>query len=311
MDKDPQGSASRIAGPQTTRCGHFLGTFGHRSLERVGAFGPEEGTVPEAGGPATQSGIFYQNSVAALALADLLDLDPRVARERAVEVRVEAPQDVDDITVHFADGHSDSQSVKLAIRGKGREWSVMWGRLAAHAATLDSDDQLSLVVGEKTRESEDVAGLCERAASSVDATELGRRLTSGQASASVIPLLALTLRRVTTSSSVRTALRTSAWQRICARLTLSRSFSNGALTSLSREDGLASYCQTGFSITQATGPTVRRLGSFWPRAGALPRSSLYLIMRSESPERRTRHRCSSSASSRPPNSIASTLSTSD
>ena len=139
--------------------------------------------MPEAGGPATQSGLFYQNSVAALALADLLDLDPKVARERAVEVRVEAPQDVDDITIRFADGHTDSQSVKLAIRRKGREWSVMWSRLAAYAATHGPDNQLTLVVGEKSRLSEDVAGLCERAASSLDATELRERLTRGQASA--------------------------------------------------------------------------------------------------------------------------------
>lgn len=72
--------------------------------------------MPEAGGPAAQSGFHYQNAVAALALADLLDLNPRVPRERAVEVRVEAPQDVDDVTIRFADGHSDSQSIKLAIR---------------------------------------------------------------------------------------------------------------------------------------------------------------------------------------------------
>ncbi len=139
--------------------------------------------MPEAGGPATQSGIFYQNSVAALALADLLDLDPKVARERAVEVRVEAPQDVDDITIRFADGHSDSQSVKLAIRDKGSKWSIMWRRVAAQAAQLDPDDQITLVVGEKSSLSQDVAELCERAASSVDAAELSQRLTVSQTSA--------------------------------------------------------------------------------------------------------------------------------
>lgn len=61
--------------------------------------------MTEVGGSATQAGIFYQNSLTALALADLLDLDQLAARERVLEVRVEAPERVDDLLLRFADGH--------------------------------------------------------------------------------------------------------------------------------------------------------------------------------------------------------------
>ena len=87
--------------------------------------------MPEAGGPAAQAGIFYQNSVAALALADLLDLDQRIARERAVEVRLEAPEDVDDIVIRFADEHREFQSVKLKVRTGSSTWPGIWRSLSA------------------------------------------------------------------------------------------------------------------------------------------------------------------------------------
>ncbi|MCP3476516.1 hypothetical protein NLM33_40615 [Bradyrhizobium sp. CCGUVB1N3] len=63
--------------------------------------------MAEPGGPTTQDGIFYQNTVAARFLADLLDLGRLPPRERVIEVRVEAPADVDDIVVRYADNHRD------------------------------------------------------------------------------------------------------------------------------------------------------------------------------------------------------------
>jgi hypothetical protein len=51
--------------------------------------------MPERGGATTQAGIYYQNTVAARHLADLLDLSPLSPRERVVEVRLEAPAHVD------------------------------------------------------------------------------------------------------------------------------------------------------------------------------------------------------------------------
>ena len=141
--------------------------------------------MPEAGGTATQAGIFYQNSVAALALADLLDLDQRIARERVVDVRLEAPEHVDDIVIRFADGHRKFQNVKLSIRMGNSAWSGIWRSLNAQhgSTTFGSNDQLTLVVSQSSRDSEAVATLCERAASSVDEQELRARLTDTQDSA--------------------------------------------------------------------------------------------------------------------------------
>lgn len=138
--------------------------------------------MPESGGTATQAGIYYQNSVAALALAELLDLDPLIPRERATEVRVEAPEDVDDIVVRFADGHRSFQNVKLRVRLKSRAWAGIWRSFRAQhgSADLGNHDQLLLVIEERSSDSEAVAALCERAASSIDAHELRGRLTRPQ-----------------------------------------------------------------------------------------------------------------------------------
>lgn len=60
--------------------------------------------MPEAGGTTTQSGIYYQNSIAALYLGRLIDPRTRTASERVIEVRVEAPEQVDDIVIRHSDG---------------------------------------------------------------------------------------------------------------------------------------------------------------------------------------------------------------
>ena len=78
--------------------------------------------MAESGGATTQDGIFYQNTVAARHLADLLELGPLPPRERVVEVRVEAPSDVDDVVVRFADGHRDWIQAKLRIQTSGDAW---------------------------------------------------------------------------------------------------------------------------------------------------------------------------------------------
>ena len=138
--------------------------------------------MPEAGGTATQAGIFYQNSVAALALADLLDLDQRIARERVVEVRLEAPEAVDDIVIRFADQHRKFQSVKLGIQKADRAWTGTWLNLDAQrrSASFRDGDEFVLVVEKTSDDSRKVAELCERAASSIDVEELRGRLTGRQ-----------------------------------------------------------------------------------------------------------------------------------
>jgi GrpB-like predicted nucleotidyltransferase (UPF0157 family) len=71
--------------------------------------------MEERGGPATQAGIRYQNSVAALYLGDLLRWDCPNPAERVLEVRVEAPAHVDDVVLRYADGHREWIQVKLNL----------------------------------------------------------------------------------------------------------------------------------------------------------------------------------------------------
>ena len=51
----------------------------------------------ERGGPTTQSGILYQNSITALYLGRLCDPRSYEYSERVVRVRVDAPDTVDDL----------------------------------------------------------------------------------------------------------------------------------------------------------------------------------------------------------------------
>lgn len=132
----------------------------------------------ESGGTSTQAGIYYQNSIAALALGDLLDFDLMLPRERLVEVRLEAPEHVDDMVLRFADGHADFQTVKLSLRLGSAAWDKIWRDLAAQAADIGFGpaDQLTIIVSERNSASNAVASLCAQAAGSVNAAELSLRL---------------------------------------------------------------------------------------------------------------------------------------
>ena len=138
--------------------------------------------MPEQGGASTQAGIYYQNSVAALALLELLDLAPGAARERVVDVRVEAPSHVDDIVVRFADGHIQYWNVKLSISQSGTAWDNLWNSLRDQRSSeeFSTHDKLSIIIGEPTSLSAEVHELCERASSSMDRTEFSARLSKNQ-----------------------------------------------------------------------------------------------------------------------------------
>ena len=135
--------------------------------------------MTEAGGPNTQAGIHYQNSVAALALADLLELVPLPPRDRVVEVRVEAPDDVDDIVIRYADGHRQFQNVKTSVTPGSDPWVALWNSLRAQFLQLDfgSEDRLTIVFEDATKTARALRDMCDRAASSVDDAEWRRRLT--------------------------------------------------------------------------------------------------------------------------------------
>lgn len=141
--------------------------------------------MPEPGGTSTQAGIFHQNTVAALALADLLDFDLKLPDERVVEVRLEAPEDVDDIVVRYADSHRDYQNVKLGLKIGDNAWPGIWRSLKEQMSSPDflESDQLTIVVADRSDDSRAVGELCTRVAQAVDLAELSGRLTSRQSSA--------------------------------------------------------------------------------------------------------------------------------
>lgn len=136
--------------------------------------------MPESGGQATQSGIFYQNSIAALYLGRLLDQLPRPPAERVVEVRIEAPAEVDDIVVRFADEHREWMQAKLTLRDRGEAWHHVWGALARQKASsqFDVHDRLVIVLGEHAHLAVSLSEICERAASSSDEAEWQGRLSN-------------------------------------------------------------------------------------------------------------------------------------
>jgi WD40 repeat protein len=84
--------------------------------------------MPEPGGPAAQSGFYYQNSIAALYLGRLLDPRDSIDARRVVSVRCEAPEKVDDIVVDYADGSREYIQAKEHI-GSGKQAAELWKRL--------------------------------------------------------------------------------------------------------------------------------------------------------------------------------------
>lgn len=90
--------------------------------------------MPHLGGPTTQSGILFQNSVASLFLGDLLDAAAS-GSQQVVAVRVEAPAWVDDTVVSYADSHLVYIQAKESLR-------VAFSRVGARAADEESEGDL-------------------------------------------------------------------------------------------------------------------------------------------------------------------------
>lgn len=136
--------------------------------------------MTEGGGPVAQAAIRYQDEVAALYLGRMIDPRERPLRDRPVEVRVEAPEEVDDFTVRFADGSRRFYQVKLALQARGDAWEALW---PAFHRQLDpersSTDRVELVLGEPSQLASNLAELTTRRDGS-DVEEWMRRLTEPQ-----------------------------------------------------------------------------------------------------------------------------------
>ena len=136
--------------------------------------------MTEGGGPVAQAAIRYQDQVAALYLGRMIDPRERPLRDRPVEVRVEAPEEVDDFTVRFADGSRRFYQVKLALQARGDAWEALWPALHRQLTQdQSSTDRVELVLGEPSQLASNLAELTTRRAGS-DVEEWLKRLTEPQ-----------------------------------------------------------------------------------------------------------------------------------
>ena len=136
--------------------------------------------MTESGGPTTQSGILYQNSIAALYLGRMIDPAPRLKRDGVVEVRVEAPTHVDDIVVIFEDGHAAYIQVKENIEPRGEVWVKLWKSLQAQFNSPEfkrGKDRLVLHLGVIQPWPRSLRDLCKRAETIKTLSEPEQRLS--------------------------------------------------------------------------------------------------------------------------------------
>jgi hypothetical protein len=151
--------------------------------------------MPERGGTTNQSGIHYQNSVAALFLGRLCDMQARPVRDLVIEIRVEAPTHVDDIVVTYADHHRDWIQAKESISQTGEAWDALWGDFEEQRwhPEFRSEDRLVLVIGSYHERHRDLRELCARANGALDCKEWRHSLAAGMSSLvdRIRPLLSL------------------------------------------------------------------------------------------------------------------------
>jgi hypothetical protein len=111
--------------------------------------------MAEPGGTTTQSGISYQNLVAARSVSVMLSAGELPDIDRPGAVRVEAPTEVDDVVITFADGHRTFIQAKESLQATGEVWTKLWRHFAAQftQANFRNDaDWLHLVIGEEKTE---------------------------------------------------------------------------------------------------------------------------------------------------------------
>jgi WD40 repeat protein len=136
--------------------------------------------MAEPGGPTTQSGILYQNSIASLYLGRMIDPEPRPESDRVIGVRVEAPTEVDDVVVIFEDGHTAYIQAKESIEPRGEVWEKMWKHLEAQLNSPEFNrgtDRLVLYLGMVQAWHRSLVELCKRAGTSKTGAELEKRMS--------------------------------------------------------------------------------------------------------------------------------------
>ncbi len=121
--------------------------------------------MAEAGGTTTQSGIYYQNSIASLYLGRLID-SSRTSEETIESVRVEAPEAVDDVLVTYSNGKKEYIQAKERLKSSSEEWKKVWSSFKTQADNCHSKRQnYSLILALSNTDStiQELKELCERA----------------------------------------------------------------------------------------------------------------------------------------------------
>ena len=139
--------------------------------------------MPEAAGPTNQSGIDYQNSVETLFLGDMLDADGRPPAEAIVSVRGEAPTEVDDIKITFADGHSTFVHCKENIAPSDVKWRELWSDFSQQFNQSDfqqASDRFLLYMGAVTNPLRALREMCARSHGALNYEEWTNSLNAEQ-----------------------------------------------------------------------------------------------------------------------------------
>lgn len=135
--------------------------------------------MAEAGGTSTQSGIWYQNSIAALYMGRMLDTRARPIGDRVLSVRVEAPDHVDDVVVRYADGASRNIQAKLGLRQGEPAWDGLWQAVTRQRVAMGPIDRIALVFADAGSLATNLRE-CARRTDGADAREWSDRLTKEQ-----------------------------------------------------------------------------------------------------------------------------------
>lgn len=140
--------------------------------------------MTERGGPTTQSGVFYQNTIAALYLGRLCDRRKLDRSDQVVEVRCEVPAaTVDDIVVTYLDTHKAWIQAKESLETSGKPWEELWQNFHMQRHRADGfspRDELVLNVGTYAGAFDELQETAERARGSSGPAEWLTRLTKQQ-----------------------------------------------------------------------------------------------------------------------------------
>lgn len=140
--------------------------------------------MAEAGGTTTQSGIYYQNSIAALYLGRLVD-SSRTSVETIESVRVEAPEEVDDIVVTYSNGKKEYIQAKERLNSSSDEWKKLWSSFKTQANICQSQGQsysFILAISNTDSTMQGLKELCDRANGKENVDEWIESLNSSQLS---------------------------------------------------------------------------------------------------------------------------------